>query len=885
MKKLSGLFLISCLITSAFSQGWGGGNMKEMAEKMKVGHFYGKILDSTSGKPVEFASVQLLGNVYDTTTKSMKKNAVVAGQLTKENGDFSLEKINVMGKYTLKIVAMGFTTKEFPLSFNLDMQSLMKGGGGQDQGMGKMMSAMNAVDKDLGNIKLRSSSTQLKEVTIVGESPAMEIKLDKKVFNVEKEMTTAGGTAEDVLKKVPSVNVDMDGNVTMRNASPQIFVDGRPTTLTIDQIPADAIESIEVITNPSAKYDASGGGGGILNIVLKKNKKMGYNGNLRVGIDKRGKLNSGGDINSRQGKINVFASVFYNQRKSIVNGITDRRNLIGNPPDSIHQTDVNTMKGYFAMGRAGFDYFMDNRNTITLTGMYGTGVFSPTDVLDAKTDSLHPASPITSSSYNRQSNTGRTFGSMGSSLLFKHIFPKEGKELTADANFNQMHSTGTGDFTTQYYDQNYNGIGPQILQKQNSSAANQFLTLQSDFVNPITKKKKVEMGIRAALRNFSSQNNNYIHNDLTNTDNFLSAQSSNYKFSDQVYAAYATYSQELGRLTYQAGLRAESSFYTGELVDSAKTFSNQYPVSLFPSAFVTYHLDSTSDLQLSFSRKINRPGFNQIIPYTDYSDSLNLKRGNPGLKPEFTNSVELNYLLNLNRSDNILISAYFKNSTNLITSYQVNEFSPVLDHNAVINTYENANFSYAYGSELTVKKSIKSWWDVTGNVNVYHSFINSTNVQNDLTNQQTSWFGKLSTTFKIPKNFSLQLSGDYQSKTSLAMNSGGGGRWGMYGGGGGYGGMSTAQGYILPSYALDVAIRKDFLKNKAASLTLSFSDILATKVNATQSETSFFVQNTSRKRDSQFFRFSFNYRFGKFDVSLFKRKNTKVNTEGMDMGM
>jgi outer membrane receptor protein involved in Fe transport len=393
------------------------------------------------------------------------------------------------------------------------------------------------------------------------------------------------------------------------------------------------------------------------------------------------------------------------------------------------------------------------------------------------------------------------------------------------------------------------------------------------------------MGVRGAVRNFTSENNNYKHIDSTNTDEFLKAQSSNYKFSDQVYAAYATYSQDLGKLTYQAGLRAESSFYTGELVDSAKKFNNQYPVSLFPSAFITYHLGSKSDLQLSYSRRINRPGFNQIIPYTDYSDSLNLKRGNPALKPEFTNAIELNYLLNLNRSDNILLSAYFKNSTNLITSYQVNEYSPVFNHNVIINTYENANFSYAYGSELTVKKSIKKWWDITGNVNVYNSFINSTNIQSNLTSQQLSWFGKLSTTFKMPKNFSLQLSGDYQSKTSLAMNSGGGGRWGMYGGGGGYGGMSTAQGYILPSYVLDVAIKKEFLKNKAASLTLNFSDILATRVNATHSETDFFVQNTSRKRDQQFFRINFNYRFGKFDVSLFKRKNTKVNTEGMDLGM
>ena len=879
MKKIFFLLFTLSFFVDAFSQGqWGGGNMKGMMEKAKVGHFYGKIVDSTSGKGIEFTSVQLIGTMFDTLTKAIKKNAIISGQLTKENGDFSLEKINVMGKYTLKIVAMGYTTKEIPISFGIDMQNLKKAGGDQQA----MMSAMNAVDKDLGNIKLKLSSTELKEVTIVGETPYMEIKLDKKVFNVEKDIVTTGGTAEDVLKNVPSVNVDMDGNVTLRNAPPTIFVDGRPTTLTIDQIPADAIESIEVITNPSAKYDASGGGGGILNIVLKKNKKMGYNGNVRAGIDKRGKLNAGADINSRQGKINVFACVFLNQRKSITDGTTDRNNLIGNPLTNIHQTDVNTMEGYFAMARAGVDYFMDNRNTITLSGMYGVGSFTPLDNLSTKTDSLHPSAYNTSSSYNRLSNTGRTFGNIGSSLLFKHIFPKEGEELTADANFNQTTSAGTGDFTTQYLDFYNNPIGSQILQTQSSLAENQFLTLQSDFVNPITKKMKIETGIRAALRNFTSQNNNYLENV------FNPATSSNYTFNDQVYAAYATFSQEVGkRLTYQAGLRAESSFYTGELVDSSKTFTNQYPISLFPSAFVTYHLDSTSDLQFSYSRKINRPGFNQLIPYTNYSDSLNLTRGNPNLKPEFTNTVELNYLFNFNKSDNILFSVYYKNSTDLITSYQVNEYSPVLNHNVIINTYENANSSYAYGSELTVKTSIKKWWDITGNVNIYNSVINGSNIQNNLTDQQVSWFGKLNTTFKIPKNFSLQLSGNYQSKTSLAMNSGGGGgRWGMYGGGGmGGGNLSTVQGYYLPTYGLDVAVKKDFLKNKAASLTFNFSDVFATRKNASYSETSFFTQNTSRVRDPQFYRVTFTYRFGKFDVSLFKRKNTKVNTEGMDVGM
>src|SRR5690349_4794873 len=182
------------------------------------------------------------------------------------------------------------------------------------------------------------------------------------------------------MRNVPSVQVDIDGNVTLRNATPQIYIDGRPTTLTLDQIPADAIQSVEVITNPSAKYDASGGNAGILNIVLKKNRKTGYNGGVRTGVDSRGKINLGGDINLRQNKLNFFASGFYNQRKSISNGTTDRINLKnGVAVSRVYQQSNPVNNGYFGFFRGGFDYLLDNRNTLTLSANYNKGHFNNVD--------------------------------------------------------------------------------------------------------------------------------------------------------------------------------------------------------------------------------------------------------------------------------------------------------------------------------------------------------------------------------------------------------------------------------------------------------------------------------------------------------------------------
>src|SRR4029079_18811785 len=210
---------------------------------------------------------------------------------------------------------------------------------------GDMSAMLNAIDKDLGNIKLEIDAQVLGNVTVVGSKPLFQLGIDRKVYNVEKDVIAAGGTAVDVMKNVPSLSVDLDGNVTLRNNTPQIFVDGRPTTMQLDQIPADAIESVEIISNPSAKYDASGGTAGILNIILKKNKKVGYNGGIRTNIDSRAKIGLGGDFSLRQNKVNFFGTANYNQRKSIGTGYTDRYNILDQPNTFLHQNDRNVSKG------------------------------------------------------------------------------------------------------------------------------------------------------------------------------------------------------------------------------------------------------------------------------------------------------------------------------------------------------------------------------------------------------------------------------------------------------------------------------------------------------------------------------------------------------------
>ncbi len=318
-------FLLTALIIScsAFSQ-QGPPPGKAPAN---IGHLYGKVVDST-GKAIAEASVLILESKLNPDTKKTK-DVLLKGMTTKGNGDFSLEGLPIISKLKLKISAVGYANLE---------QTVGPLGGN--------------FDKDLGNIQLTLEAKQLQAVVITAEKPLMKMDIDKKTFNVDKNIVTAGGTAVDVMRNVPSVQVDIDGNVKLRNAAPQIYVDGRPTTLSLDQIPADAIESVEVITNPSAKYDASGGNAGILNLVLKKNRKSGYNGNVMAGIDRRGGWNAGGSFSLRQDKFNFSANFMTNQMRNRTTGSVDRYNL-GDTAVNIFQDNLNKTKGGFIFGKLG----------------------------------------------------------------------------------------------------------------------------------------------------------------------------------------------------------------------------------------------------------------------------------------------------------------------------------------------------------------------------------------------------------------------------------------------------------------------------------------------------------------------------------------------------
>lgn len=855
---------------------------------MNVGHFYGRVVDAKN-KGIDAASVELIQSKYDTATKA-PKDVVIKAVLTKSNGDFSLENLPVMGNYKLKITAINFDDYVQPVKFDLKAlaQAHNSAGAGLNQNQGDQgaqpgidQNLLNALDKDLGNIKMKGSVTQMSDIVINATPPPYKMAVDKKVFNVDQNIVAAGGMASDVLKNIPSVNVDIDGNVTLRNATPQIFVDGRPTTLTMDEIPADAIESIEVMTNPSAKYDASGGGGGILNIVLKKNKKRGYNGDLRAGVDSRGKVNGGGDFNIREGKFNVFLNGNIRGRKSVSTGTLNETNFdsVAHPYYYTHQTINSTSDGTLGFGRVGFDYFLDNRNTFTLAGNYFKGTFHNYDDYDATTNYNSTYYPGYGDSLNNFLENGintSVFQNKQGELDYKHNFAKSGHELTADMNVSHNNNTTNQliDYTVNYPlapEQNY--FYPETIYSNGSSNNYNF---QTDYVNPFTDKTKLEAGGRVNVQNQSSINDYYNSADSGKTYYQDLSLSNNFKYTSEVYAAYAQFSSAItDKLSYQAGLRGESSNYNGTLYtnDSAETFTHNFPLSLFPSAYLSYKITDKQSLQANYTRRINRPSFFQLSPYINRTDSLALSEGNPNLVPEFTSSYELNYT-NDYKGGSFLATAYYKHTTNLITRNVIQQVLPGNTDSSSIYIYQNASSSEVYGLDLTNRYSFTKWLDVMANVILYNSQIDAGNLAGLSNQNQFSYFAKMNVDIKLPVGFSVQLNGDYQSRTIVPPNSGGGG--GRFGGLGAP--VSTANGYIKPIGGFDFAVKKDVL-NKKGSITFNMQDVFRTRINDAYSTSQYQNLDYSRIRDPQFMRLTFSYRFGKMDMDLFKKKNMKQDQD------
>jgi hypothetical protein len=607
------LFLACMLTINAQNQG----GMRQMtgAKMPAMGRLYGKAVDAQTKKPVDYASVTLL---------AMQKDSVINGVLAQGNGDFNLEKLP-LGRFRLRIQFIGYK----PYTLNVIINP------------GK-------IEQDLGNLQIEPDIQLLKDVVIEGEKAPVTMSIDRRTYNVDKDISSRGGTAIDVMKNIPGLTVDANGNIALRNNSPTIFIDGRPTTLNLEQLPAEQIERIEVITNPSAKFDASATGG-IVNVVMKTNTKPGYNGVFGANVGTNNRYGVNGNINIKEKPFNFSASYGISSRKNPSKGFTDRTNLLNDVILNSYQQDNSNIAGRtFQFGRFGLDYYASNRNTVTFSQGIMQGNFDEQDSqnytqLDANNNMLSKGIRLTDQQIQ--------FKNYSTQLMWKHTYPKEGKEWTSDINYNNGAQKTDALFTTN----NYNNLGlalpnnPQ-LQQNSGGGRNQMINYQFDFINPLSDSSKLEWGVKSNYAFSTSYLNvndyNYVSSEYL-ADTFLT---NSYKINNIINAAYVNYSGYVGGLGYQTGVRFEQTNFKSELLNKGLSYEYIYPdgfqnlaKALFPSLYLSKRFNDRNELQLNFSRKINRPDRRQIMPFIMFSDKLNYQIGNPSLAPEFINLGETNY--------------------------------------------------------------------------------------------------------------------------------------------------------------------------------------------------------------------------------------------------
>lgn len=796
----------------------------------------GKIVDSDSSSPIDFVNVALINE---------KTQQPAAGVTTDAGGTFELPTVT-KGKYTLRISFVGYNTLNIPL---------------------------NVSDKplNLGTLKLQEDSKALAEVVVVGQGSQMTFDIDKKVFSVDQNVAAAGGSASDVLQNIPSVDVDGEGNVSLRNnSSVEVWINGKPSGLTADnraqvlqQMPAESIDKIEVMTNPSAKYKPEGTSG-IINIVLKKNRKAGYYGSVSAGlihVDKaKPKGNLGLNLNYSSSKLDAFVNLGYRAMDFVGGGTIDRFNLnsAGQTVSSLLQTsDMGRgFSGFF--GRAGVDFHINDKHTLSLSGfgMWGSG-YSSSEVNYQQfkyTNGVSDAIPFRT--FSRMGAGVGTRPSTSVTVDYKFDIDKNGSNLTSSLTYSPHGRTGSdtikqienGNVTDWFY-QDYEGNSDE-------------LEFKLDYTKIFKNSHKLELGLNAVGETRESPA--FAYDLIDNKE--IKSYYNNFVQSESNFAGYATYGSKIGKFTYQAGLRAEyflrdwdNTYYESDLAAMPTTIPGEMykKWNFFPSAFVSYSLPNKNELQLNVTRRIRRPHGREINPFRNYSDSTNISYGNPDLLPELSNAFEFNYIKTWD-NHTLSSSVYYRFTDNVMQSVQF------LNKGTMENTTMNVAKSTNLGLELVAKNRILKVVNLTSTLNLYYNKVNESSYASiyDPTlitfvpeKELFSWNVKSMANIILGKNTFLQLSGDYSAPRLIA------------------------QGEESASYAFDLGLRQTFM-NKNLSLNVMVRDMFNTRKRTTITYGDGFKQDSQSYFMGRMIGITATYNFGNMKPKQTKKPSTEMNMDG-----
>lgn len=768
------------------------------------GKITGIIFDNTVNQSVPYATISL---------KSGEN--IVTGVMSEDNGKFELTA--PLSKYTLEVQFIGYQTytKEFELK---------------------------EATYNFGTINLTPEATTLEGVNIIAEQSTIEQKIDRKVINVGRDLTTAGATAGEIMNNIPSVNVDKDGKISLRgNENVRILIDGRPTNMSseqvLKQIPSTSIKSIELITNPSAKYNPEGMSG-IINIVLHKNTMDGFNGSIDTGVTfaHYTKNSNSVNLNYRQGKLNFFGNGSYSYSQGKNQGDMMREDLLS--PSEIRVKSIN--KNY--LYKVGMDYYINDNNTVSFYTNQSTN--------DGNTKlgnaTLYPGQQFEDiNQFTRYKGQNR-FSSYN--LAYKHLFEKKGHTLDIESNFSRNKSDNNGDYNTKY------GKNPNQFYQDNSDNTNNLTTVNVDYVNPLNDHTKLEVGAEARI---SRADNSFNSN---NSLSAVDARSINNKYDQDIYSAYVTFGQTYGKFNYQLGTRLES-YKVESTLNGKSNFKDDY-LTLYPSVYLGYTMTDNDMFNLSYSRRVDRPSINQTNPVRQFSTPLMTMVGNPELKPQFTNSVELNYTRMFTNKSSVTAGVYYRKINKEIN--QVIYDDPENDNpNALLMTFDNYKSNDAYGFELSANIKLTAWWDMQPAIDFssikqsgYASLFNNATSTMDLVERNitaNAFNARLNSNFKATKNLRFNLFGFYR------------------------GGVDGITMDSKEMYKIDAGARYALLDNKL-SISARFSDIFNTMKFK---YTSIYPYPSSGEFswESRSVYLGVNYTFGGGKGRAIQRKNRDSNTK------
>ena len=762
----------------------------------------GKITEKTTNEPVGFVSVAISAN-----------GQIISGDLTDEDGSFTITNLP-NSQVEVSVEYIGFKT--YKNTIDLSTEKTI----------------------DLGTIALETDEQVLDAIVINAERSTMEQLVDRKVIRVGKDLSTAGASASDIMNNIPSVNVDQDGNISMRgNQNVRVLIDGKPTQLDpktlLKQIPSNSIDKIELITNPSAKYNPEGMSG-MINFVLKKNMQDGFNGsyNGNITFAKVPKFNQGVDLNYRKGKINFFGNYSYADQKTFNGGVMTQ--LDDNSQqlfDIVNDNKTHTFK-------VGFDIYANDKNTFSFytNQTYADGIGTVDNTI------FYPNNPLFL-------QTDRYDGSNQSQIYnaaYKKLFTKPGQTLDFEVNYSKTNNDQGGNF-----DILNQGTNPYNDYSDNTVDAVQ---ANLDYVHPFNEKTKLEVG--AEYRNTG------IDNTYTTTNTL--GKPASFEYNVDIASAYATFGSKYDKWGYQIGARLEKYNVEANYIIGTEPadFKDDY-LTVYPSAFLSYTPTQTDFFQISASRRVDRPNVWQTRPIRDYSTPRVVQIGNPELKPQFTNSLEFNYTKVFGVKGSATFGAYYRMINDPIErTFYLDTSSPeAIAEKKMVMSYGNFDESTAYGAELSANYKVTKWWDIQPSVEYYFrnqrgivTVLNPDTNKGELQRREIDngvFNARMNNNFKITNAFRASLFGFYR------------------------GDAKDINGTMKAMYKMDAGVRYSFWDNNA-NVSLRFNDVFNTmkasfKGDAPYPQTGVFTW------ESQSLFVGFQYMFGSGKNRALQRKARDKN--------